>query len=53
MRALAAAGRRDEALRQYPRFVRSLEKIVGTGPSPDLVRLYEELRGQEAAQENR
>ncbi len=43
---LAAAGRRDEAMREYQTFVRHLKKTLDVGPGPELLRCYERLRGQ-------
>lgn len=46
MRALTASGRREEALRRYSDFVRILKKQMGLSPGPDLLLLYETMRGQ-------
>lgn len=45
MRGLCAAGRRDEALRRYGDFVRILKKQMGLSPGPQLLLLYETVRG--------
>lgn len=44
MRAMAASGRRDEALRRYHDFARLLKKEMGLGPSPELIMLYETIQ---------
>lgn len=46
MRALTAAGRREEALRRYGDFVRILKRQMGLSPGPELLLLYETMRGQ-------
>jgi predicted ATPase/DNA-binding SARP family transcriptional activator len=43
MRLYAAAGRRDEALRQYERLTRALREHVGAGPDAETRRLYQSL----------
>jgi DNA-binding SARP family transcriptional activator len=47
MRLYALAGRRAEALGQYEHLTRLLEEELGTGPSPDTQRLYEEIRARQ------
>lgn len=44
MRALVAAGRREEAIRAYQGFVKTLKKTLELAPGPELVALYESLR---------
>ena len=46
MRALSAVGRREEALRRYGDFTRILKKQMGLSPGPELLVLYETMRGQ-------
>lgn len=44
MSLYASAGRRGEALRQYERCVRILEKELGVEPEEETTRLYEEIK---------
>ncbi len=46
MRALAAAGERDQALRQYEACRTMLRDEFGVDPEAETVRLYEEIAGQ-------
>jgi DNA-binding SARP family transcriptional activator len=48
IRLCALAGRRGEALRQYEHLARLLESELGTEPSPETQRLYEEIRARQA-----
>jgi DNA-binding SARP family transcriptional activator len=48
IRLCALAGRRGEALRQYEHLTRLLESELGTEPSPETQRLYEEIRARQA-----
>jgi DNA-binding SARP family transcriptional activator len=50
MRLHALAGRRGEALREYERFHRLVQAELGSEPSPELQRLYEEVRAKQAAE---
>jgi DNA-binding SARP family transcriptional activator len=50
MRLYALAGRRDEARRQYDRLRTALDAELGTEPSLRAQRLYEEIRGDHAAE---
>jgi two-component SAPR family response regulator len=45
VRALAAQGRRDEAVRAYHAGVEVLRRDLGLGPGPELLRAYLELTG--------
>jgi DNA-binding SARP family transcriptional activator len=47
MRLYALAGRRAEALRQYEGLQELLGETLGTEPSPDTQRLYEEVRSRQ------
>lgn len=48
IRLSALAGRRGEALRQYEHLARLFEAELGTEPSPETQRLYEEIRARRA-----
>jgi DNA-binding SARP family transcriptional activator len=48
IRLFALAGRRGEALRQYEHLTRLFESELGTEPSPETQRLYEEIRARQA-----
>jgi DNA-binding SARP family transcriptional activator len=50
MRLHALSGRRGEAVRQYEQFRRLLHSELGSEPSPELQRLYEEVRSNQAAE---
>jgi DNA-binding SARP family transcriptional activator len=50
IRLLALAGRRGEALRQYEHLTRLLQREIGTEPSPEAQRLYEEIRARQASE---
>jgi DNA-binding SARP family transcriptional activator/predicted ATPase len=45
--ALALAGRRVEAMRQYHEFAQRLEDLLGTDPSPEITALYERIRSED------
>jgi tetratricopeptide (TPR) repeat protein len=48
MRLYALAGRRGEALRQYENLTQLFESELGTDPSPEAQRLYEEIRARQS-----
>ena len=50
MRLHALAGRRREAVRVYERFDRLLRVELASEPSPEMQRLYEEVRANQAAE---
>jgi DNA-binding SARP family transcriptional activator len=50
VRLHALAGRRVEAMREYERFRRLLEVELGSEPGPELQRLYEEVRANQAGE---
>jgi DNA-binding SARP family transcriptional activator len=50
MRLHALAGHRGEALRQYDRLCELLDSELGTEPSPETQRLFEEIRGRQAVE---
>lgn len=50
IRLYALAGRRSEALREYEQLRESLGLDLGTEPSPETQRLYEEVRSNQATE---
>jgi DNA-binding SARP family transcriptional activator len=50
MRLYALGGRRGEAVREYEQFHRLLQAELGSEPSPEIQRMYEEVRANQAAE---